>query len=318
MERLYPTKGLNPKKYNLVRERDELIDALNRILPQYKIINYKRVCAFLSNCGVETDYFRTTEEYASGADYEGRKGLGNTQAGDGRRFKGRGLSQTTGRWNYSVLNKTVGKRLRIDFLKNPERLNEIDIAVESACIFWDEHNLNDYADRGAFKQLSGIVNRGNENLTPLHWAKRNELYSLCKRTLPQNFTLSESIEPPEAIKPAQDAPKQPETATNQPAPRAVEPSPSENPQNSEVENSDLLTNAISPDEVKTVSRSAGKRVWQFLVRPIGLLYAALEAGNVYAWAGVIVFTVAVGLTLYWHRADLKKLFAKLQVKIRNL
>jgi len=193
--RLFPIKGLNPQKYNLVRERDKLIAALNRILPKYGINNYLRVCAFFANCGIETDYFKTTVEYASGADYEGRLGLGNTEPGDGKRFKGRGLTQTTGRFNYRQLTKAVGAAVGIDFVKHPERLAEVEIAVLSACVFWKDHNLNAYADRGEFKQLSAIVNRGDKNKTPLHWSKRNELYSLCKRRVPTDISFAPVLGP---------------------------------------------------------------------------------------------------------------------------
>jgi putative chitinase len=216
MERLFPTKGLNPRKYNLVRERGKLIDALNRILPKYGINNFKRVTAFLGNCGIETDYFRTTEEYASGWDYDvsqnpaKAKKLGNYKFGDGPKYKGGGLTQTTGGYNYGELNKSIGKKLGVDFKKNPELLREnIEIAVESACIFWDDHKLNAYADSGEFKKLSAIVNRGDENLIPLHWAKRNELYSLCKRVVPQDFFLDE-------MKPASIVSAPPTAAVDQP------------------------------------------------------------------------------------------------------
>lgn len=67
-----------------------------------------------------------------------------------------------------------------------------------------------------------------------------------------------------------------------------------------------LTNNVSTEKAKSV----GSRVWQILIRPFVLLYAALAAGNVYAWVGIVVFTVAVGLMLYWHRADIKKLINK--------
>ena len=192
--KLFPTKGLSPGKYNLVRMRDELIDALNEFLPRYEINDHRRVSAFLATCGVETDYFKVSTEYASGADYEGRKDLGNTQKGDGKKFRGRGIIQTTGRFNYSRVQKRVGKKLGVDLLAHPEKLAEIRIAVESACIFWQENGLNLYADRKEFKELNGIVNRGDAKKTPLHWAKRNELYSKCIRYIPQNFRFARDEE----------------------------------------------------------------------------------------------------------------------------
>ncbi len=228
MERLFPTKNLNPKKYNLVRLRSELVDALNEFLPKYKIDSYRRVTAFLSCCGVETDFMRTSREYASGADYEGRTDLGNVITGDGRRFPGRSIIQTTGRFNYwrvvsRFIKKSTGKdfsldldkyrnfaeylkskdydklvkeadRLDVNFLAHPEMLEIPSIAVEAACIFWQENNLNDYADAKKIKALNGIVNRGNPDKMPLHWEKRNALYSLCIRRVPQNFSFDSEEE----------------------------------------------------------------------------------------------------------------------------
>ncbi len=196
---LFPVKGLDPRKFNLVRRRKELINALNLFLPKYEINTHKRVCAFLANCGIETDYFKTTSEYASGWAYDisvnpaKAKNLGNLRKGDGPRYKGSGLSQTTGGYNFGELQKAIGKRLGIDVVKNPEILREnIEVAVESACVFWSDHNLNRYADKGEFQQLSGIVNRGDKNKMPLHWAKRNELYSKLLRVIPQNFKFIEA------------------------------------------------------------------------------------------------------------------------------
>lgn len=198
LERLCPTTGLNPRKYNLVAKRDELVSALNDICPKYGIDNHKRISAALSCWGVETDYFRTTEEYASGGDYEGRRDLGNTQKGDGKRFKGRGVTQTTGRYNYGKLNDAIGAKLGIDFLTTPERLDEIPIAVESACIFWQMHDLNQYADTKQIKQLNGVINRGSPNKVPLGWAKRNELYSKCFRYIPTDISFAVPEVPVEA------------------------------------------------------------------------------------------------------------------------
>jgi peptidoglycan hydrolase-like protein with peptidoglycan-binding domain len=61
----------------------------------------------------ESDRFATLEEYASGAAYEGRSDLGNTQPGDGRRFKGRGYVQLTGRNNYRQYAKRSGIHLEL-------------------------------------------------------------------------------------------------------------------------------------------------------------------------------------------------------------
>lgn len=191
---LFPTKGLNPNRFNLVRRRDELIAAMNEFLPKYQIDNFARLCAFLGNCGIETDYFKTTIEYASGWDYDisrnpaKARGLGNLAEGDGPRYKGSGLTQTTGKNNFREVQKAIGAQLGIDVVKNPEILREnIRVAVESACIFWRDHDLNFYADRGRFKELSAIVNRGDRKKTPLHWSKRNALYKTCLLTVPKDF-----------------------------------------------------------------------------------------------------------------------------------
>lgn len=64
----------------------------------------------------ETDRFQTMEEYASGEAYQGRVDLGNTEPGDGKRFKGRGYVQLTGRLNYEVASLTVGR----DLLASPD------------------------------------------------------------------------------------------------------------------------------------------------------------------------------------------------------
>ncbi|MGA1304892.1 MAG: hypothetical protein ACO3ZD_12695, partial [Cyanobium sp.] len=65
-------------------------------------------------------------ELASGDDYENRSDLGNNQPGDGRRFKGRGFVQITGRINYSHWSKRLG----IDLIGKPELASRPDIAAQ--------------------------------------------------------------------------------------------------------------------------------------------------------------------------------------------
>ena len=91
-------------------------DSLASVLEHYEINTRLRVAHFLAQVANLSDGFCTTEEYASGAAYEGRRDLGNSQPGDGRRFKGRGLIQLTGRANYH----TLGGKLGVDLENNPE------------------------------------------------------------------------------------------------------------------------------------------------------------------------------------------------------
>jgi putative chitinase len=116
-----------------------------------------RVAEFLAQACLETDYFRALEEYASGAAYEGRKNLGNVVAGDGKRFKGRGIFQCTGRDNYA----RYGKRLGLDLIKEPALAARPDVSVRIAVLYWNDKGLNAYADRGDTKAISRAINRGN-------------------------------------------------------------------------------------------------------------------------------------------------------------
>lgn len=74
----------------------------------------------------ESDRFKTLEEYASGDAYEGRKDLGNTKKGDGRRFKGRGFVQITGRRNYADWSTRLG----VDLTENPQWAERLDYATD--------------------------------------------------------------------------------------------------------------------------------------------------------------------------------------------
>lgn len=116
-----------------------------------------RLVHFMGQCGVESDHFRAMEEYASGAAYEGRKDLGNTQPGDGVRYKGRGPIQTTGRANYRRDGRTLG----IDFERHPAALSIPSIGLMGSCLFWSRMGLNDYADRNDGIACGRAINRGN-------------------------------------------------------------------------------------------------------------------------------------------------------------
>jgi putative chitinase len=118
----------------------------------------------MAQCRQESGFIYL-KEIASGADYEGRAGLGNTQSGDGVRFKGRGFIQCTGRNNYASMSKYFGQ----DFISQPELVEQIEWAAKSVVWFfnvykasrtnnvnWDDVEAVTHIVNGG---LNGIANR---------------------------------------------------------------------------------------------------------------------------------------------------------------
>lgn len=101
----------------------------------------------------------------------GRRQLGNTEAGDGWKFRGRGLKQLTGRDNYRRFSLAwLGDE---SLLQTPERVAEPDGAVASAVWFWVSKQLNAEADRGTVESVTRIVNGGVNGLAERkEWTKR--------------------------------------------------------------------------------------------------------------------------------------------------
>jgi putative chitinase len=121
-----------------------LVEWINKTCPQYEIDTPQEYAHFLAQACHETDHFKTLKEYASGQSYEYRNDLGNTQPGDGVKFKGRGIFQTTGRANYLQLG--IKKMHRDLFINSPQLLEQPEYAVWSACEYWSTRNLNDPAN----------------------------------------------------------------------------------------------------------------------------------------------------------------------------
>jgi len=123
-----------------------LVDTFNANAKRYGLTTPERVAAFIAQVAHESDGLKTTQEYASGAAYEGRSDLGNTQPGDGQRFKGRGFIQTTGRTNYVDTSKALFGDSSI-LLNNPSLLENPKNATLSAMYFWNKKGLNEIADK---------------------------------------------------------------------------------------------------------------------------------------------------------------------------
>jgi putative chitinase len=133
----------------------------------FKIDTDKRIAAFMAQAAHETNGFKTLKEYwgptAQQAGYEGRKDLGNTVKGDGKKFMGRGIFQITGRANYATYSKKMFADNRL--LDKPELLELPEYAVLSALHFWNDRNLNKHADAGNFTALTKAINGGTNGLT---------------------------------------------------------------------------------------------------------------------------------------------------------
>lgn len=115
-------------------------------------------CAhFIAQIAEESAAFKATEEFASGAEYEGRRDLGNTHSGDGKRYKGRSFIMVTGRTNYRALPHWDG----INFELHPERLSERKYACLAAAHWWENAGLNGVAVDGSDATVVKITEKIN-------------------------------------------------------------------------------------------------------------------------------------------------------------
>jgi putative chitinase len=128
----------------------------------------KRIAALLGQIGVESGELRYDKELPSvynkkdpkdkneptGTLYEGRKNLGNLQAGDGPKFIGRGVLQLTGRENYTL----YGKKLGLDLVGNPELACSPEVSVKIACQYFKDRKLDEAADKWDLDTITLKVN----------------------------------------------------------------------------------------------------------------------------------------------------------------
>jgi putative chitinase len=134
-----------------------LVDTMKK----YNINTPLRMQHFLAQVLHESGGFKYKEEIADGSAYEGRKDLGNTQVGDGKRFKGRGLIQLTGRANYQKFKDDSG----IDVIANPDLVaNDPKLSAMASGFFWNSRNLNALADKDDVKAITKKINGGYNGL----------------------------------------------------------------------------------------------------------------------------------------------------------
>jgi predicted chitinase len=150
------------------QKAQEYLPHLNNAMAEAGITTKNQKAAFLAQLAHESGQFRYMEEIASGAAYEGRRDLGNTQPGDGTRFKGRGPIQLTGRANYAAASKALG----VDLVNNPKAAATPEVGFRTAAWFWNTRGLNNLAEQGNFREVTRRINGGFNGL-----ADRQQYYN---------------------------------------------------------------------------------------------------------------------------------------------
>jgi len=179
---------------------DGWVEAMNKVFPEYEINTPQRIAAFIAQCGHESGGWRTFSEnlnysakaldavfgkyfVRAGRDandyarqpekianivYAGRMDNGDTDSGDGWRYRGRGPIQLTGKANYSAFSADMD----VDAVDNPDQVSEDkEVALMSAIWFWNKNGLNRYADSGDIKTMTKRINGGYIGLEDRihHW-----------------------------------------------------------------------------------------------------------------------------------------------------
>ncbi len=136
------------------------LEPLNRAMAADGIDTNVRAAAFLAQIAHESGELRWVRELASGEAYEGRKDLGNTEPGDGVRFKGRGLIQVTGRYWYTKASDGIG----VDFVGSPALMELPVYAARVSTWWWKVNKMNAVADTRDIRKITRRVNGGLNGL----------------------------------------------------------------------------------------------------------------------------------------------------------
>lgn len=178
-----------------ILHKDDVSDwynAMVEMFPKYEITTPNRVAGFIAQTAHESASYKTITEnlnysakalnaifgkyfHRAGVDaqkyhrqpekianriYAGRMDNGDTASGDGWTFRGGGILQLTGRYNYTEFGKTVGMSAEeaTDYVRTPKG------AIESACWFWKTNNINKYCDADDIVRMTKRINGGTIGL----------------------------------------------------------------------------------------------------------------------------------------------------------
>lgn len=256
-------------------KRAEYLPLLIAAMREFGITTRARVCAFLAQVGHESGDFKWMQEIASGEAYEGRVDLGNTQAGDGKRFKGRGPLGTTGRDNY----EKAGLALDLPLLDAPELLEIPANGFRASGFFWLSNGCNALADKLTgtgdgvdLSRFDAITRKVNGSYNGR--ADRRVRYLRALANI--RIIAVSGDDPTDHITPYLD----------------------QIPVNDD-------TIALG----KTVGSKVVKKAGFAAARPVAIGWAALQAGSVKWILGVAVGGIGCALLLYWHRRDIARVGA---------
>ena len=206
------------------KDPDGWVDAMNEVFPKYEINTPERIASFVAQCGHESGGWRTfsenlnysaksldavfgkyfkragrdAEEYARQPErianvvYANRMDNGDTDSGDGYRYRGRGPIQLTGKANYSAFSADMD----VDAVGEPDMVSEDkEVALMSAIWYWNKNGLNRYADSGDIKTMTKRINGGYIGLEDRihHW--KNALEMLGGEAAEHDSFASPSDEP---------------------------------------------------------------------------------------------------------------------------
>ena len=150
---------------NLKRDKCEAyFPFVQEAMDEFEINTPLREAAFLAQIAHESGQFQFMEEIWGPTEAQKHyeppaskaRELGNTQPGDGKRFKGRGPIQVTGRANY----QKYGDLLGLDLVGQPELASTAAVGFRIAGAFWKTHGLNELADAEDFEEITRRINGG--------------------------------------------------------------------------------------------------------------------------------------------------------------
>ena len=167
-------------------KRQLYLPHLNQALQTFGVDTLLRTAAFIAQLAHESGEFRFMEEIwgptAAQRRYEPAselaRRLGNTEPGDGQRFKGRGPIQITGRFNYGKYGDLLG----IDLVAQPELASHPEVAFSTAGLYWKTNGLNELADCEDFVLITRLINGGTNGL-----ADRQMYFERAKQALAEGF-----------------------------------------------------------------------------------------------------------------------------------